>query len=432
MIIHLIVGLIKKIQRDFIDCNCIKLSQFFPKPYKPFGRNINAEVDLSNYATKTDIKNISHVDTSSFALETNLANLKAEVDKLDIDKLAPVPLDLSRLSDVVKNDVVKKNVYNKLAGKVDNIDTSGFVLKTKYDADKSILENKIPDTSVLGKKTNYYANIADIEGKIPDFSNLVTKAALSAVENKIPSVSNLVKKTDYDTKVIEIENKLRNHNHDKYIDTQEFNKLAAHVFNPRMAQANLITKTDFDAKLSNLNRKITQNKTKDLLVENKSNKLKTFDSSYFIGKNYFEENGSQNYLVFQPIIRYLKLNTIINVTDYVLSWKSKGLSNEAIKPPATSDNSLTPTIYYYAAKIRVKFTGNCLKQDKVIFNPRKVVDIYIVDELGASGSNNSDRTIKTCLFGAVTLTKNTDIDKYGYSGYGIGFDRKSAFSFPGG
>ena len=95
---------------------------------------------------------ISHVDTSSSALKTKLANLKTEVHKLDIDKLAPVPVDLSKLSDVVKNDVVKKTVYDKLVAKVNSIDTSGFVLKTKYDTDKSELENKIADISDLVKK----------------------------------------------------------------------------------------------------------------------------------------------------------------------------------------------------------------------------------------------------------------------------------------
>ena len=129
------------------------MSQYFPKPFRSFGRNINVKVDLSNYATKADIKNISHVDTSSFALKTNLAHLKTEVDKLDIDKLVPVPVDLRKLSDVVKNNVVKKDVYNKLVAKVDNIDISGFVLKTKSDTDKSELENKIPNTSGLVKKT---------------------------------------------------------------------------------------------------------------------------------------------------------------------------------------------------------------------------------------------------------------------------------------
>ena len=84
------------------------MSQYFPKPYEPFGGDINVKVDLSNYATKADIKNVSHVDTSSFALKANLASLKTEVDKLDIDKLVPVPVDLSKLSDVIKNDVVKK------------------------------------------------------------------------------------------------------------------------------------------------------------------------------------------------------------------------------------------------------------------------------------------------------------------------------------
>ena len=99
------------------------MSQYFPKPFEPFAGDINVKVDLSNYATKTDIKNISQVDTSSFALKANLANLKTEVDKLDIDKLVPVPVDLSKLSDVVKNDVVKKDVYDKLVTKVNNINT---------------------------------------------------------------------------------------------------------------------------------------------------------------------------------------------------------------------------------------------------------------------------------------------------------------------
>ena len=138
----------------------------------------------------------------------------------------------------------------------------------------------------------------------------------------------------------------------------QFNKLAA-VFNARLAQANLIKKRDFDAKLSNLNRKITQNKSKHLLVENELNKLKTFDSGYFIGKSHFGEDGT--YLVFQPMHRYFKM--IIN-TDYISAWKSKELKNG--------------------------------------------------------------------LFGAVALTKTADIDKYGYSGYGIEFDRRGSFSFPGG
>ena len=128
------------------------MSRYFPKPFRSFGGNINVKVDLSNYVTKIDLKNVTHVDTSSFALKTNLASLKTEVDKLDIDKLAPVPVDLSKLSDAVKNDVVKKAVYDKLVAKVSNIDTSEFVLKTKYQTDKVQLEKKNPDVSNLLEK----------------------------------------------------------------------------------------------------------------------------------------------------------------------------------------------------------------------------------------------------------------------------------------
>ena len=134
------------------------MSQYFPKPYEPFGGDINVKIDLSNYGTKADIKNITHVDTSKFASKTNLANLKSEIDKLDVDKLKPVPTDLSKLSDVVKNDVVKKTDYNKLVTKVDNIDTSGLV-----------------------KKTDDNTKITEIEGKISDISNLTTKTALTTV-----------------------------------------------------------------------------------------------------------------------------------------------------------------------------------------------------------------------------------------------------------
>ena len=131
------------------------MSQNFPKSYEPFGGDINVKVDLSNYVTNADIKNISHVDTSSFAINSSLANLKTEVDKLDIDKLVPVPVDLSKLSNVVKTDVVKKTVHDKLVAKLNSIDTSAFGLKTKYDTDKSEIEYKIPDTSNLIKKTDY-------------------------------------------------------------------------------------------------------------------------------------------------------------------------------------------------------------------------------------------------------------------------------------
>ena len=206
-------------------------------------------------------------------------------------------------------------------------------------------------------------------------------------------------------------------------------------FSPRLGQGNLITRTDFDAKLIFLNRKITQNKTKHLLVESELKKLKTFDSSYYIGKSYFEEDDTANYLVFQALQKYFKVGAGVNFY-YLLSWTSKGLSNESIKPPTTCDNSLTPTLYYYVTKKRVYFDRACLKQDKVTFNHGRIVNIYIVYKIiriaNINGNRNSNLTVQNALFGAASLTKNADVSKYKYSGYGIAFDRTSSFSFPGG
>ena len=126
------------------------MSQYFPKPFRRFGGNINVKVDLSNYATKTDLKNVTHVDTLSFARKTNLASIETEVTKLDIDKLAPVLVDLSKLSDVVKNDVVKNTVHDKLVTKVNNINNS---LATKTAL--TTVENKISSVcSLVIKKQN--------------------------------------------------------------------------------------------------------------------------------------------------------------------------------------------------------------------------------------------------------------------------------------
>ena len=123
------------------------------------------------------------------------------------------------------------------------------------------------------------------------------------------------------------------------------------------------------------------------------NELKTFDSSYYHGNNYFDEDGALNYLVFQPINKYFKVNTI-NATNYVLPWKSKGLSDESIKPHTTADNSLNPELNNYSTKTSVKFTGSCLKQSTISYTHSKIVNIYIVYESGASSSNGNDPTLK--------------------------------------
>ena len=183
-----------------------KMSTYYP-PHKSSSQNVKAELDLTNYTTKTDLKNIAYVDTSSYALKTNLAALKSEVDKIDIDKLKTIPTDLAKLTNAIENDLVKKTDYNtkvtsietQIAGltknAVDNladitklkaIDTNSFVLKTKLASDVTTLENKI-DT---------------VDKKIPDISGLATKTSLTSYlqtatfNSKVTEVENKIKATD--------------------------------------------------------------------------------------------------------------------------------------------------------------------------------------------------------------------------------------------
>ena len=195
MIINLIAGLIKN--------TSYKNGQYFPKPCRSFKGNVKAELDLSSYAAKAELKNATGVHASELAAKSGLASSKIDkIDKIDIDWLKTVPVDLSKLSNVVSNGIVKKkNGYNKLIDKVNNVDASGFVLKTKYDTHKldlqkkiSDADKKIPDTNGLVKKTYYSAKASEIENKIPRISDLATSSALTAVENKILDVKNLVKK----------------------------------------------------------------------------------------------------------------------------------------------------------------------------------------------------------------------------------------------
>ena len=178
------------------------MSTYYP-PYRSSSKNIKVELDLANYATKTDLKNITHVDVSIYASKTNLAALKSEVDKIDVDKLKTAPTDLAKLSNVVENDVVKKTDYNakvtsiegQIAGitknaiditKLKAVDTSNFALKTKLAFEITTLENKI-DT---------------VDKKLPDISGLATKTSLTSYlqtetfNSKVTKAENKTKSAD--------------------------------------------------------------------------------------------------------------------------------------------------------------------------------------------------------------------------------------------
>ena len=191
----------------------------------------------------------------------------------------------------------------------------------------------------------------------------------------------------------------------------------------------MITKTDFDAKLSSLNTKITKNKSKHLLVKNELNKLKIFYSSYFRGKNYFDEDGTQNYYIFQPISKYFKV-AYVNDINYILSWKSRGLNDIKIESIKANNYLLNPRIDNYdMSRSRIKFNGSFLNRFPPTIPHGDIVNVYIDYEITSNYSSINYPTLENCLFRSVKLTKNADIDKYGYSGYSIGFDRNTSFSF---
>ena len=160
-------------------------------------------------------------------------------------------------------------------------------------------------------------------------------------------------------------------------------------------------------------------------------KLKAFDSSYFIGKSHFEEDGAEDYLVFQPIERYFKRIAGVGNSSYMFYRKSKGLSDERINSIKTFSYSITPNLSYHGIKIGVEFNVSCLEQDAVTFTYGKIVNIYIVYEISKNINISDYPTLENCLFGAVIFAKNTDIDRYKYSGYGIRSGRHVSFSFPG-
>ena len=171
-----------------------------------------------------------------------------------------------------------------------------------------------------------------------------------------------------------------------------------------------------------------------MLVENEFKKLKTFDSSYFRGKSHFEEDSTQNYLVFQPIYRYFKIVAGVDNGSYIYYWKSKALSDERINPIKTLNHNITPNLDCYGTN-KSRIWWKMFNKDKVTFNHEKEVNIYIAYEINKTAniskysSDDNYPTLQNALFWAVILTKNADTDKYKYSGYGIGFDRRPGFSF---
>ena len=199
-------------------------------------RRVNIELDLSTYAAKVDLKNVIGVDTSKFAKKDHLASSKSNIDELDIDKLKNVKTNSSNL----KSKVHKLDVHKLVPVAVD---LSKVIDIAKNDAQIKSIQDKIPDITNLATNTTLIAKTNEIKNKMPSITNFTT-TVLTAVENKIPNISNSVKNTDFNTKISEIENKITaDRDHDKYIASQKCHKLIE-KFPVKLAKANLARKGD--------------------------------------------------------------------------------------------------------------------------------------------------------------------------------------------
>ena len=316
-------------------------SQYYP-PYKSSSNNIKVELDLSNYPTKKDINDITHVDVSGFASKTNLAALKTQVDKIDADKLKTAPVDLTKLSNVVKNEVVKKTDYNakvtniegQIAGVTKNtldnlgditklkaVDTSNFILKTKLASDVTTLENKIDA----------------VDKKIPDISGLATKTSLnsylqtSTFNSKVTEVEIKIKDTDIIAKSANTKaNTIRSNLTDYAKKTDAANDFTT-IKNDYVSNASLTSKLN-DLKSQHIATEITgvDNKTKknasDILalednLRQKEDTINENERGLNFNRGFFHYKD-QSYLVYECKIHSFNFNN-----GKISEWKSTSIFN---------------------------------------------------------------------------------------------------------
>ena len=334
-----------------------------------------------------------------------------------------MPNDLAKVSNVVKNHVVKKTEYNTLKNKVDAIYTSGFVTRTKFATDTNALddkfdktEKKIPEISGLATKSSVTRLITEqedytdkVKKKIPDISGLASKTEVTAVENKIPDVSGLATASA----LTAVENEITD-------------------------ITSLITKTDFDAKLKNISDRVTNNKSKDLLLDNELKKLKTLvDSTAKIKFDEVQKENSFNrgffyYLQQSYLVYDCKMGSFQFTAGKISTWKSTGIFNYLgnSNMNAVGDSKSVLPELKNDGRMHVSLSGNHFQQNKVIIpNNNNVINIYCVYKIDPIASTRDDTfAVQNALFGAMEIIKKADTSKYNYKGYGICFDEGGTFS----
>ena len=422
----------------------------YSPPYKSSSNNVKVELDLTNYPTKTDLKNITHVDVSSFASKTNLAALKTEVDKIDTDKLKTALTDLAKLTNAIENDVVKKTDYNtkvtsieaQIAGltknTVDNladitnvkaIDTNGFVTKTRFSTDINSLDDKIDG----------------VEKKKPDISGLATKTSLnsylqtSTFNSKVTEVESKIKDADIIAKSANTKANTIRSNLTSYATKADLATDITAIKNDYVTNASLTSRLN-DLKSQNIATEVTgiDNKTKNnasdiLELENKlkqkEDTINENERGLSFNRGFFFYKG-QSYLVYDCKMGSFSFGlTSKDITE----WKSTGIYNYS------SDSNMNAIIdsggylpdIKNDGRIHVHLSGNHSQQNKgIIPNNNNAINIYCVYKLDPIASSiNTSFAIQNALFGAMQITKNaTDNSKNNYKGYGICFDERSQFS----
>ena len=413
-------------------------------PYKSSSNNVKVELNLTNYATKTDLKNITHVDVSSFATKTNLAALKTEVDKIDTDKLKTAPNDWAKLTNAIENDVVKKTDYNTKAGltknTVDNvaditklkaIDTNSFVNKTKFSADINTLDDKIDG----------------VEKKIPDISGLATKTSLnsylqtSAFNSKVTEVESKIKATDIIAKNAATKANTIRSDLTAYAKKADVATDITAIKNDYVTNASLSGQLN-DLKIQHIATEVTgiDNKTKKNASDILALENKLTQKGDTINENERERNifrGFFFYLQKNHLVCECKVGSFIFNNKKISKWESTGVFNSSdyYSMNGIENTKKEMTILKNDERLYVYLQGNHFQQNNVLTSNsdhvinKNVVNIYIVYKLDPLASTRDKSfTIQNALFGAMQITKNaTDNSKNNYKGYGICFDERSEF-----
>ena len=414
------------------------MSTYYP-PYTKSSNNIKAELDLTNYATKTDLKNITHVDVSSYASKTNLSALKNQVDKIDVEKLKTVPDDLAKFSNVVKNEVVKKTDF-----RADN-----YVTRTKFSTDTNSLydkivkvDKKIPDVSGLATKSSVTILIKNLDHridklKINDYAkktSLTNYMLTSTFNSKYTELENKIK--DADKSAVTKANSIKNNLNDYAKKTDVANDITT-IKNDYVSNASLTCRlNDLQSQHIATEVKTIDDKTKksasDILGFESRLKQKEDIADEVQGENALA-SGRDYYLDKIYLLYECKAFSFKYTSGKVNLWKSTGLNNYSrdsdMDAVSVTTTSLSPLIDN--GRMSVRLEGAYFKQMRLLRpNNDNIVNIYIVYLIDPiSNSRNTDYTVQNALFGGVKITKNAaDTSKHKYEGYGICFDKGGTFS----